>query len=613
MNSKIKTIMNSQEILDSLNDIVQQIIEMRSNIDDMLLIGILTRGYRLAERIANQIHIQTSTKVPVGSLDITLYRDDEPQAIANKPVLKDIFLPFDITNKNIILVDDVLYTGRTAQRAIDRIMDEGRPQKIELAILIDRGLRELPISADYFGKRIEIAKDEFIIVKLKEIDGEDLVISTTDKRHYREIKAIARKGKKIKKIVLAYSGGLDTSVIIPWLKEHYDCEIIAFAADLGMVKLKAQFMQNDQRVKVIQQEKEYLEKKALESGASQFIFADLKEEFVKNYIFPALKADVIYEGKYMLATALGRPLISQKMVEIAEKEGAEAVAHGSSGKGNDQVRFDVSVKALNPDIKIIAPLRHWELKSRIEEIKYAQDRGIPITATKESPYSMDWNLWGLSIECGVLEDPWNEPPEDIYQITRSLQDTTDKPMTIDITFEKGIPTEINGTSLNAVDLIFELNYLGGIHGIGRVDLVENRLVGIKSREIYEAPAATILHIAHKELENLIMDRELLHFKEIIASKYSELVYYGLWFSPLRESLAAFVEDTQKDISGTVKLKLFKGRCIPLGRKSEYSLYDYKFATYDENDAFDHKAGEAFCEIWGLPYELKARIKQKNKN
>jgi len=397
--------------------------------------------------------------------------------------------------------------------------------------------------------------------------------------------------EKPKKVVLAYSGGLDTSVIIRWLIDNYGCEVIAFSADVGQ-----------------QEDMEEVRKKALATGASKVHIYDLKEEFLRDYCFKALKAQALYEGKYPLGTALNRPIISKYLVEVAEKEGADAVAHGATGKGNDQVRFEVSVMALNPDIKCLAPVREWEFKSREEEIEYAQKHGIPVPVTKDKPYSIDLNIWSISIECGILEDPWEEPPEDAYLITKSPQEAPGEPLYLEIGFEGGEPVSLNGEKMDPVSLMSKLNEVGGQCGVGRVDMVENRLVGIKSREVYEAPGATILYAAHRELEHLCLDRETFRFKEYLAVKYAELVYYGLWFSPLREAMDAFINKTQERLTGTVRVKLYKGQCIPVGRQSPHSLYDYELATYDAADAFEHRAGEGFCKIWGLPLSVVARKK-----
>jgi argininosuccinate synthase len=398
----------------------------------------------------------------------------------------------------------------------------------------------------------------------------------------------------IKRVVLAYSGGLDTSVMIKWFLENYKCEVIAFAADLGQGE-----------------HLEPLRERALKTGAKDIVIEDLKDEFITDFIYPALRANVRYEKKYPLATALGRPLISKKLVEIAKKYNADAVAHGSTGKGNDQVRFEVSVMALAPDLKILAPVRDWEMKTREEEIDYAIKHNIPIDVTKKKPYSIDINLWGVSIECGVLEDPNFEPPSDIYLWTKSIEEAPNSPEYIEIDFEKGIPVGLNGKQLPAQELINTLNVIGGNHSIGRIDMVENRLVGIKSREIYESPAAEILLSAHHELESLCMDRETFHFKHTLETKYSELVYYGWWYSPLREALDAFVLKTQEYVTGTVRMKLFKGNAIPVGRKSVYSLYDIKLATYDKGDLFDQKLAKGFIDLWGLPLKVIGRRRENN--
>lgn len=397
---------------------------------------------------------------------------------------------------------------------------------------------------------------------------------------------------KIKKIVLAYSGGLDTSVILNWLKEKYKAEVITYTANLGQGKSL-----------------DSIRGKAKSTGAGKVYIEDLREEFSLDYVLPALRAGAVYEGKYPLATALARPLITKGLIRTAEKEKAEAIAHGCSGKGNDQVRFEVTAKALNPDIIILAPLREWELNSREEEVRYAKKHKIPVEIKEESPYSIDRNLWGVSIECGPLEDSWQEPPAESYQTTTSPQDAPDKPTYINISFEKGVPCRLNGRDYQLVNLIEKLNSIGGKHGIGRIDLIENRLIGIKSREVYEAPAAVILHYAHRELERLTLDKDTFHFKEIIAQKYSQLIYDGLWYSPLRGALDGFVAQTQRFVSGEVRLKLYKGSCKVAGRKSPYSLYNRKLATYGEKDIFDQKASRGFIHIWGLPLETISKIRK----
>lgn len=388
----------------------------------------------------------------------------------------------------------------------------------------------------------------------------------------------------MKKVVLAYSGGLDTSCCVKWLKDR-GYEVICFIADLGQGE-----------------DFEAIEERALKGGASKVYIKDLREEFVKDFIFPALKANAVYEGKYLLATALGRPLIAKYLVEVAHKEKATTIAHGCTGKGNDQVRLEVTTKILDASLEIIAPLRIWEFKSREEEIDYALSKKIPIDVTKKKPYSIDKNLWGVSIESGILEDPWAEPPEDCYQWTNSQEDAPKKPAYIEIEFDKGIPKKVNGKSYDALGLIDKLRNIGSDYAIGRSDVIENRLVGIKSREIYEAPAATILHCAHKELEALVLDREVAHYKEGVSLKYAQLIYYGLWYSKLRIALDKFIEETQKTASGVVKLKLHKGACIVVGRKSPYSLYRQELATYREGDKFDQKLAEGFIRIFGMPYQ-----------
>lgn len=389
------------------------------------------------------------------------------------------------------------------------------------------------------------------------------------------------------KIVLAYSGGLDTSVIIKWLIEKYNADVIAYTGNLGQ-------SDDPKRLKV----------KALKTGAKKFYYENLQEEFVNDYVLPTLQAGALYEDKYPLATALGRPLIAQGIIEIAKKEKADAVAHGCTGKGNDQVRFELTFKYLAPEFKIIAPVREWEFKSREEEMEYAKKYKIPVSVTKKKPYSIDANLWGVSIECGMLEDPWIEPPEDAYQITTSPEKSPAKPQYITIDFEKGIPVKLNGEKLNAIKIIEQLNKIGGKYGVGRIDLIENRVVGIKSREIYEAPAAVILHTAHTELERLVMEKELFHFKKMISQKYAQLVYYGLWFSQFRFCLDKFVKESQRFVTGTVRLKLYKGNCEVVGRKSPYALYKETLATYSEKDIFDHKASKGFIEIFGLAGKLE---------
>jgi argininosuccinate synthase len=388
----------------------------------------------------------------------------------------------------------------------------------------------------------------------------------------------------MKKVVLAYSGGLDTSCAVRWFKER-GYEVICFVADVGQGE-----------------DFQTIEARALAAGASKVYIKDLQDEFVEDFILPALKANAIYEGKYLLATALARPLIAKYLVQIAHKEKANAVAHGCTGKGNDQVRFEVTAGILDPDLEIIAPVREWEFKSREEEIEYARMHNIPLDVTKKKQYSIDRNIWGISIEAGALEDLQQEPPEETYLITKGPTHISAFPKYIEIYFEKGIPKKIDRKIYKLKNLINHLNEIGGLYGVGRTDLVENRLVGIKSREIYEAPGGTILFIAHKELESLVLDRESSHFKETISLKYSELVYYGLWYSPLREALDAFVNSTQRYVTGEIKLKLFKGNCIPVARKSPYSLYKKELSTYGKEDKFNQKLAEGFIRIWGMPYQ-----------
>ncbi|MED0771545.1 argininosuccinate synthase [Bacillus siamensis] len=394
-----------------------------------------------------------------------------------------------------------------------------------------------------------------------------------------------------KKVVLAYSGGLDTSVAIKWLQEQgYD--VIACCLDVGEGKDLA-----------------FVQQKALEVGAVNSYVIDAKEEFAQEYALISMQAHTMYEGKYPLVSALSRPLIAKKLVEVAEKENAVAVAHGCTGKGNDQVRFEVSIKSLNPDLEVIAPVREWQW-SREEEIEYAASRGIPIPINLDSPYSIDQNLWGRANECGILEDPWAAPPEGAYDLTASLENTPDVPEIIEIAFEAGVPVSIDDVSYPLADLILKLNETAGKHGIGRIDHVENRLVGIKSREVYECPGAMTLITAHKELEDLTLVKEVAHFKPAIEQKLSEIIYNGLWFSPLKDALLAFLKETQKHVTGVVRVKLFKGHAIVEGRKSEYSLYDEKLATYTKDDVFDHHAAIGFIELWGLPTKVNSIVKKK---
>jgi argininosuccinate synthase len=391
------------------------------------------------------------------------------------------------------------------------------------------------------------------------------------------------------KVVLAYSGGLDTSAAIRWIADKYKMDVIALSIDLGA-----------------EREYEAIRQKAVKVGAAKAILVDAKETFIKDFVFPALQADAIYEGQYTLATAIARPLIAKLLVETALKEGATAVAHGCTGKGNDQVRFDVSVAALAPQLKVIAPAREWNM-TREETIKYAKRYGIPVPVTVASPYSTDENLWGKSIECGVLEDPWAEPPEEVFTWTKSPNDAPNKPGYVEIGFQRGIPTSLDGERMNGVELVEELNGLAGNHGVGRVDHVENRLVGIKSREVYEAPAATVLLAAHLALEQMTLSKDQLRFKARVAQEYADLIYNGLWFSALHQDLAAYVKSTQRYVSGTVRVRLFKGKATVVGRKSPRSLYSYKLATYDEADQFDQSASVGFIQIFGLPVKTQAQV------
>jgi argininosuccinate synthase len=395
------------------------------------------------------------------------------------------------------------------------------------------------------------------------------------------------------RIVLAYSGGLDTSVAIPWLKEQYNAEVIAVTLDLGQGRELTQ-----------------IRERAMATGAVRCHVLDVREEFAREYILPALQAGAMYEERYPLATALGRPLIAKKLVEIAQMENATAIAHGCTGKGNDQVRIDVSARAIDPKIRVIAPARVWGM-TRPEEIEYARVRGIPVPTTNASPYSTDENLWGRSIECGVLEDPWNEPPDDIYALTKSPAEAPDVAAYVEIEWVKGVPTAVNGVVMPLTELIGSLETIAGVHGVGRIDMVENRLVGIKSREIYEAPAGIVLHDAHRELEGMVIPKDLQRLKQRLAQEYADIVYNGLWFAPTREAIDAFVANVQQRVTGTVRLKLYKGDCRVVGRKSPFALYDHGLATYDKGDKFDHTAAEGFIKIWGLPVETAARRTARN--
>ncbi|MBM4462306.1 MAG: argininosuccinate synthase [Chloroflexi bacterium] len=395
------------------------------------------------------------------------------------------------------------------------------------------------------------------------------------------------------KVVLAYSGGLDTSVAIRWIKEKYHMEVIALTIDVG----------GDRDLVATRQ-------KALKVGAVKALVVDARETFVNQFVFPALQANAVYQGSYSLATALSRPLIAKLQVDVARDEGASAVAHGCTGKGNDQVRFEVTAAALSPRLKVIAPAREWGM-TREETIAYAQKHDIPIPITVSSPYSIDENLWGRSIECGVLEDPWVEPPEDVFAWTKSPENAPDQPSYIEIGFEKGIPISLDGQPMDGVSLVRKLNEAAGTHGVGRVDHIEDRLVGIKSREIYEAPAATVLLVAHQALEAMTLSKDQLKFKQKVSSEYADLVYNGLWFSSLRQDLDAYVRSSQRHVSGSVRLKLHKGGCRVVGRKSPFSLYRHELATYDQGDLFDQSASPGFIQIWGLSAKVQAQVQPED--
>ena len=397
------------------------------------------------------------------------------------------------------------------------------------------------------------------------------------------------------KILLAYSGGLDTSIIIPWLLENYDCEVIAMAGEVG-----------------IDLDHEALKAKALKCGASKCYIEDISEEFITDYIYPTMKAGAVYEGKYLLGTSFARPIIAKRMVEIARKEGCTTIAHGCTGKGNDQVRFELTIKALAPEMKIIAPWRIWDIKSRDEEIDYANERGIPVPVTKENNYSMDKNLWHLSHEGMDLEDPANEPQYDkILEMMVSPEMAPDKAEYVEIEYEAGIPVKVNGQVLAPVDMLKELNKIAGRNGVGIADMVENRLVGMKSRGVYETPGGTIMYAAHRELELLCLDRDTMHYKDLVAQKYAELVYFGQWFHPLREALDAFVNETQKTVSGKVKLKLYKGNVIPAGTTSPFSLYEEELSTFGEDVVYDQADAGGFINCFGLPMKVVAQMKKRN--
>lgn len=392
------------------------------------------------------------------------------------------------------------------------------------------------------------------------------------------------------KIVLAYSGGLDTSVAIKWLQEKYNAEVIAFCADIGQ-----------------EEDLDEIAEKAKKTGASKVYIEDLKEEFVRDFVFPMLRANAVYEAGYLMGTSIARPLIAKKQIEIAIKENADFVAHGATGKGNDQVRFELTYYALKPDIKVIAPWRIWEFDSRSSLIEYAEKQGIPVGATKEKPYSIDQNLFHISYEGGILEDPWNEPPQDMYKMVIPPEKAPDKPLYIEIDYENGNPVALNGERLSPSDLLKRLNKIAGENGIGRVDIVENRYVGIKSRGVYETPGGTVLHIAHRAIESITLDREILHMRDSLIPKYAELIYYGYWFSPERIVLQKFIDETQKNVTGTVRLKLYKGNCIVTGRRSPYSLYSAELATFEKDQIYNQQDAEGFIKINSLRLKSAKRI------
>lgn len=403
---------------------------------------------------------------------------------------------------------------------------------------------------------------------------------------------MSRDKQKIKKVVLAYSGGLDTSVIVPWLKNTYGCEVVCVCANLGQ-----------------EEELTGLEAKALASGASKCYIEDLREEFITQYIYPTLKSGAVYERKYLLGTSIARPLIAKRQVEIAEMENADAVSHGATGKGNDQVRFELTYQALNPKLQVIAPWRDpkWGIRSREDALAYAAEFNVPVSATEKSIYSRDRNIIHISHEGGILENPWLEPEENMYQLSVSPQNAPDEPEYVEIEFQAGIPKKINNTAMGPISLLTALNKLGGKHGIGRIDLVENRLVGMKSHGVYETPGVTILLEAHQALEQLTLDKETLHYKQMIALKYADLAYNGQWFTPLREALDAFINSTQQNNSGVVRLKLYKGNIILVGRKSPHSLYREDYATFGEEDVYNQQDAEGFIKLFGLPMKVQAMI------
>jgi argininosuccinate synthase len=396
--------------------------------------------------------------------------------------------------------------------------------------------------------------------------------------------------KNVKKVVLSYSGGLDTSVIVPWLRNNYQCEVVCFTADLGQ-----------------EEELDGLEAKAIKSGASKLYIRDLREEFLRDFVFPTMQAGAIYEREYLLGTSFARPVIAKHLVEIAEMEKADAVAHGCTGKGNDQVRFELTVMALNPKLKVIAPWREWEIRSRQDALAYAAEFNVSVTATEKSIYSRDRNIFHLSHEGGPLENPWNEPEEAMYQLSVSPEDAPDKPEYVEIGFQKGVPVSLDGKELGPVELFQKLNKIAGAQGIGRADIVENRLVGMKSHGVYETPAGTVIRRAHQALESVCLDKHVMHYKDFIAVKYAELVYNGLWYTRLREALDAFVQVTQEFVTGVVRLKLYKGNMIIAGRKSQYSLYREDYASFGEEDVYNQQDAEGFIQLFGLPMKVEALL------
>ncbi len=398
----------------------------------------------------------------------------------------------------------------------------------------------------------------------------------------------------IKKIVLAYSGGLDTSVIITWLKEEYGAEVIAYTADIGQGE-----------------ELELLREKAIKTGASKIYIEDLREEFVRDFVFPLLRANAVYEGRYLLGTSIARPLIAKRQIEIATKEGADAVCHGATGKGNDQVRFEIAYLTLKPDVKIIAPWREWTMKGREDLIAYAKKRGIPVAATRAKPYSTDRNLLHISYEGGILEDPWKEPPGDMYTMAAPVQKAPDKPEYVELGYEAGDPVAVNGKKLAPAALLAEANRIAGAHGVGRVDLVENRYVGMKSRGVYETPGGTLLHAAHRAVESITMDREVMHLRDSLIPRYAELVYYGYWFSPERTMLQTAIDEAQKNVTGTARLKLYKGNCDTVGRKSPISLYNPELATFEADQVYNQRDSEGFIRLNALRLRVATKARTKH--